>query len=110
LLQLDCREASEQDPFTMFLFAMNSPQTKDKYVVRLRKFFEFIGLDKLESKEDWTMQYLCRIFVEKATFDNKWLINMVIQFLQYYKHRVELKEITGATVRNYVKAMKLFLK
>ena len=34
----------DPDPYSLFLFAMNSPQTKEKYVTRLKKFFEFIGL------------------------------------------------------------------
>ena len=31
-----------------------------------------------------------------------------MRFLQIYKERVERKEITGATLRNYVKFIKLF--
>lgn len=35
-------------------------------------------------------------------------MNVIIQFLQYQKSRVSGKEITGLTLRNYVKVLKLF--
>jgi hypothetical protein len=37
-----------------------------------------------------------------------WAFNVIIRFLQYQKERVEKEEITGATLRNFVKAIKLF--
>jgi hypothetical protein len=37
-----------------------------------------------------------------------WLVNVIIQFLQYQKSRVVRKEITGSTLRNYLKVVKLF--
>jgi hypothetical protein len=29
----------ESDPYSMFIFAMNAPQTREKYVTRLKRFF-----------------------------------------------------------------------
>jgi hypothetical protein len=46
--------------------------------------------------------------VEKAKNDHKWLLNNVLKFLLVQKERVERKEITGTTVHNYVKTIKLF--
>jgi hypothetical protein len=43
-----------------------------------------------------------------ARSENGWLVNVIIQFLQYQKDRVNRKEITGSTLRNYVKVVKLF--
>jgi hypothetical protein len=40
--------------------------------------------------------------------NSKWLLNNILRFLQAQKERVERKEITGATVHNFVKAIKLF--
>ena len=31
----------EQDPYSIFVFAMNAKQTRDKYTARLKKFFDF---------------------------------------------------------------------
>jgi hypothetical protein len=35
-------------------------------------------------------------------------LNNILRFLQVYKDRVDRKEISGATLRNYVKTIKLF--
>jgi Holliday junction resolvase RusA-like endonuclease len=41
--QMSLEESMEADPFSLFLFAMNSPETKEKYVTRLNKFFDYIA-------------------------------------------------------------------
>jgi integrase len=94
----------ESDPYSIFVFAMNAPQTKEKYVTRLKRFFDFINLPGS------TIQERCKYFVEKCREEdgNKWLLNNLLGFLQVYKERVQRKEITGATLRNYVKTIKLF--
>jgi integrase len=94
----------ESDPYSIFVFAMNAPQTKEKYVTRLKRFFDFINLPGS------TIQIRCKYFVEKCREkdENKWLLNNLLGFLQAYKERVQRKEITGATLRNYVKTIKLF--
>jgi integrase len=81
---------------------MNSPVTRDRYTTRLDKFFSFIGI------EGDTIEQRCQSFVEKAKKENNWAFRNVIAFLQFQKDRVNRKEITGSTVRNYVKAIKLF--
>jgi hypothetical protein len=49
----------ESDPYSLFIFGINSPLTKEKYVPRLNKFFEFIHLNG-------TTQEKCSTFVKKA--------------------------------------------
>jgi len=49
----------ETDPYSLFIFALNSPSTKEKYVPRLYKFFEFINLNG-------SVQEKCSTFVNKA--------------------------------------------
>jgi integrase len=94
----------ESDPYSIFVFAMNAPQTKEKYVTRLKRFFDFINLPGS------TIQKRCKYFVEKCREKegDRWLLNNLLGFLQVYKERVQRKEITGATLRNYVKTIKLF--
>jgi integrase len=96
-------ESLEADPYSLFLFAINSPQTKEKYVTRLNKFFDYIGLSAK------TIEDRCKEFTNKskAQANSKYAINSVIRFLQMNKDRVQKKEITGATARNYVKTIKL---
>jgi hypothetical protein len=39
-------ESKELDPWSLFIFAMKAPMTKDRYKTRVAKFFDFIGLDE----------------------------------------------------------------
>jgi hypothetical protein len=81
---------------------MKSPVTRDKYQKRLGKFFDFIRL------EGATIEDKSRVFVEIARKDGNWAFNNIIRFIQFQNNRVIKKEISGATVRNYVKSIKLF--
>jgi len=91
----------ETDPYSLFIFAFNSPSTKEKSVPRLNKFFEFIGITG-------TLQEKCAIFAKNAAGQQTWAVVSVIKYLQMNKNRVERKEITAATFRNSVKVIKLF--
>jgi integrase len=91
----------ESDPYSLFIFGINSPLTKEKYVPRLNKFFEFINLKG-------TIQKKCISFVKDATDNQSWAVASVIKYLQMIKERIEKKEITAATALNYVKTIKLF--
>jgi hypothetical protein len=104
-------------PLWYIRICYNSPVTKQKYTYRLAKFFDFIGI------EGETIQERCKNAVEMERGRNgngnvggnssnnnngKWLLNNILGFLQAQKERVDRKEITGATVHNFVKAIKLF--
>jgi hypothetical protein len=93
---------SDPNPWTLYLYAMKSPVTRDKYQKRLGKFFDFIRLegDSIEEKSI--------VFVEMARKDSNWTFNNILRFIQFQNSRVNQKEISGATVRNYVKSIKLF--
>jgi len=93
------------EPYDLFLFAINAEQTREKCITRLKKFLEIIGIDQ---EKKLTIQEKCKIFTFKAKSEDGWLVNVVIQFFQYQKNRVNRKEITGSTLRNYVKVIKLF--
>ena len=99
----------DSDPYGIFMFAINSPVTKQKYTYRLTKFFDFIDI------EGESIQQRCKNAVEMErrrhgtnVSDGKWLLKNILRFLQAQKERVDRKEITGATVHNFVKAIKLF--
>jgi integrase len=89
------------DPWTLYLYAMRSPATKEKYLIRLGKFLNFLNLQgKLEDK--------ARAFAEKGKADSTWAFNGILKFIQFQKERFNRKEITAGTIRNYVKSIKLF--
>ena len=100
--EIDQFTASEQDPWTLYLYAMKSPVTREKYQRRLGQFFDFLGLSG-ESTQDKSI-----IFCNKAREDTNWAFSCIIRFLQFQNTRVNQKLITGATVRSYVKSIKLF--
>jgi integrase len=81
---------------------MNSPVTRDRYITRLNRFFSFAGIEGTNIEER------CRYFVERANDDHDWVFRSVMSFIQVHKERAYRKEITGSTIRNYVKAIKLF--
>jgi hypothetical protein len=90
------------DPYSIFKYAMNSPVTRDRHTTRLDRFFSFVGIEGIDVEER------CRVFVQNARKDDSWAFRSIINFLQVQKEYINRKEITGSTVRNYVKAIKLF--
>jgi hypothetical protein len=79
---IEQRSASISDAYSLFLYAMNSPVTRDRYSTRLRRFFSFIGI-KGEVEEQ------CRIFIEKVNKDNEFAFRSIISFLHTQKEREE---------------------
>lgn len=88
------------DPWSLFLYGMKSPMTREKYRGRLAKFFDFLGLQG-------PMEERARAFAERGK-DAQWVFINVLRFAQQQKERVERKEISPSTLRNYIKAIKLF--
>jgi integrase len=92
----------ELDPWSLYIYAMKSPVTRNRYQTRLAKFFDFIEL------AGSTLDGKARIFAKRSKIDSNWAFNNILKFIQFQNDRVNNKEITGATVRNYVKSIKLF--
>ncbi len=86
----------------LFLYALNSPVTKERYSTRLRYFLSKVGLT------NGSIEELCRIFVEKGKQDPNWIINNIVTFVMEYKDGYDRREISsGSTIRNYIKVVKL---
>ena len=92
---------SVADPWTLYLYAMRSPATKEKYLMRLGKFLNFLNLQG-------TLENKAMFFANKGKYDSVWAFNSILEFLQAQKERFNRKEITAGTIRNYVKSIKLF--
>jgi hypothetical protein len=87
----------------MYLFALKSPLTREKYQNRMEKFFDYIGL------EGKTVEEKSLRFVKKSELEgSQWVFNSVLKFMLYQIGRVNNKEIVGSTVQNYLKSVKLF--
>ena len=90
-----------QDPIQVFLYALKAPETKRKYPQRLKFFFDFLfpNIDfNIQAKE----------FIKKAKGNDQFVYSTFINFIVKQNKRVDKKEITPGTVRNYYKAAKLF--
>jgi len=83
---------------------MKAPMTRDRYQTRLAKFLDFIGMVQCGT----TLEGRARAFAKKGKEDSIWALNNILKFVQFQKDRADKKEITGATLRNYVKSIKLF--
>lgn len=88
----------------MFKYSIRSELTRKYYERRLRKFFDFIqfeiGIHEMEKR--------CDDFGKKGKIDRSWTLNQIIRFLQFQKERVEKEEITAATLKNFIKSLKVF--
>jgi integrase len=76
---------------------------REKYQKRLEKFFDSIGL------EGDTVEEKSKVFVDMGRREgDTWIFNNILKFMQYQLDRANKKEITGSTIRNYIKSIKLF--
>jgi hypothetical protein len=53
------QEEASMDPWSMFLYGMKAPMTREKYRGRMVKFFDFIGLTNS------TMEERAKVFLNK---------------------------------------------
>jgi len=103
-MQIENQDSFEgSDAYSLFLYAVRSPVTRDYYLRRLRIFFNHINLLPIG-----TMKERCDLFVANGIKDPNWAFNSIIRFLQFERERVDREQITGATLRNYAKSIKLF--
>jgi len=88
----------------MFRYSIRSEVTRKYYERRLRKFFDFVEFEV--EVEDVEKRY--NDFADKGKSNINWIINQIIRFLHFQKERVESKEITAATLKNFIKSLKVF--
>jgi hypothetical protein len=94
----------ELTPYLMFKYAIKTEITRKYYERRLKKFFDFIEFETTEI----SFELRCNKFGEKSKVSVNWTLSLIIRFLQYQKERVEKKEITAGTLKNFVKSLKIF--
>lgn len=91
-----------QNPIDTFLYALRAPETKKKYPQRLKFFFDYVfpDLNNLNAQ--------AQEFIMRAKGNDDFVYTNFINFILAQNRRVDIKEITAGTVRNYYKAAKLF--
>lgn len=103
MLEFNENNPEEPDLAEMYFFALKSKVTRDKYKRRLESFFNFTGI-KGESFHDKCIDFSSQSKLK----GNDWVFIVVLKFLKFHLERVNRKEITGSTIQNYVKTIKLF--
>ena len=94
----------EDDSWSLYLYAMKSPVTREKYTKRLDKFFDSLGLEG-KTIEEKSIKFV-HLAKEKG---NGWAFNAILKFMQFQLDRATIrKEIVGSTVQNYLKSTILF--
>jgi integrase len=86
----------------LYLDSMKSPLTRYKYLGNLERFLDFAGI------LGTTLEERAANFIDCGKEDTEWAFENILRFIHFQKRRVEQKQITTATVRNYVKSIKLY--
>lgn len=90
--------------YTRFEYGIKSDATKQKYVKRLELFLDFYSIEGSSVKEK-SGNFLKVIKHGKNT---QKLTDLIMRYMSYHLNRVQKKEISTSTVRNYYKPIKLF--
>jgi predicted metal-dependent hydrolase len=72
-------EESEIDPWKLFLNAMRSPVTRDRYSTRVAKFFDFIEIPGR------TLEQKAVNFARKGRNDAAWAFSAILKFVYYQR-------------------------
>jgi hypothetical protein len=84
------------DAWTMYIYSLKSPVSKQKYPKRLAKFFAFAGLP-----QDIPIEEQSEMFVAKATTtggDTNWAFNTILKFVMAQLERVNRHKFPYLTV------------
>jgi hypothetical protein len=99
---------NQENPLAMFMYALKAPESKRQYPKRLKVFLDFLTSKNELSCSDLENQ--CIEFMAKSQTNPKWANNKLMEFVLYQKERVYKNQIVYATIRNYLKTVKLFLE
>ena len=90
------------NPLSNFLYALKAPETKGQWPNRLKVVFHFLGLTG--DLDDQARQFVTLYRESGMTVVHEKLTS----FISYQIQRAQKKEISQATIPNYLKAIKLF--
>ena len=93
---------SFSDPYNLFCYFIRNDLTRKYYERKLKTFFDYIKLG-IDDKFDKRF----KTFAERSSSNKDWALANILSFLQFEKNRVSAGEITAATLRNFLKAIKL---
>jgi len=89
--------------YKKFLFTLKAPETRRQWPNRFQVFLDFLNLEGL-TIEDKAIRLYSIIQVK----DTKWFEDRLIDFFTFQNERVDKREISANTIKNYYKPIKLF--
>jgi hypothetical protein len=97
-------QISESSSYQNFVYALKSKDVKRQYPVMLLRFLNFIDLsgETVEEKCISLYEFARQLGNRKA------LESELMRYVRFQEDRIKKKEINSGTLRNYVKAIKLF--
>ena len=98
-------QPSKLSPYSKFRMALKSKEVQRQYPILLSRFLDFCKFDGLDI-EDKSLKF--SLFAKSKTQEE--VEDLVMTFVLFQKERIDKKEITAGTLRNYVKAIKLFCR
>jgi hypothetical protein len=101
----DLSVTSVLSPYARFKIALKSNEVKRQYPNLLGKFLDFCKFKGVNIEQKATNFHL---FAKSKSQEE--LEDLVIKFILYEIERIDKGEITAGTLRNYLKALKLFCK
>ncbi|HYX54623.1 MAG TPA: hypothetical protein VE818_00555 [Nitrososphaeraceae archaeon] len=96
---------SRLSPYAKFKMALKSKEVQRQYPSLLEKFLDFCKF-QAPDREEKALKF-CDFVKSKSQEEVE---DLIIRFVLFQKERIDKKEITSGTLRNYVKAIKLFCK
>jgi hypothetical protein len=99
----EANDDKQDDPLSVFLYALKAPETRRQYPRRAKVFFDFLKLEE-------PLERQARDFLSKARQNPQWAQSSLMQFIAFQKERARAGEISYSTISNYYKATKLFVE
>ena len=97
-------ELDNLSPYENFIYALKSKDVKRQYPSLLNRFMTFIDVKGETIEEKGNKLY------RLAKENNSFIQSCLIRYCIFHKERVEKGEIAEGTLRNYIKAIKLFFE
>jgi hypothetical protein len=99
----EANDDKQDDPLSVFMYALKAPETRRQYPRRAKVFFYFLKLEE-------PLERQAREFLSKARQSPQWAQSSLMQFIAFQKERARAGEISYSTISNYYKATKLFVE
>lgn len=102
---IDSMFISTLSPYSKFKMALKSKEVQRQYPNLLERFLDFYRFEGLDIEQK-SIKFSC--FAKSKSQEE--IEDLVIRFVLFQKERIDNEEITSGTLRNYIKAIKLFCR